>query len=40
MICITLINARYAPVTKPSGVKSFEVEGTDHLALTATLALR
>ena len=37
---IELDHVLFTPGLKPSGVKSFEVEGTDHLALTATLALR
>ena len=37
---IELDHVLFTPGLKPSGVKPFEVEGTDHLALTATLALR
>lgn len=37
---IELDHVLFTPGLKPSGMKSFEVEGTDHLALTATLALR
>ena len=37
---IELDHVLFTSGLKPSGVKSFEVEGTDHLALTATLALR